>query len=412
MNNGSNAAVAARVSEAVERTSVARGFVIATMAFLTVVDLFAAQALLPSLVAHYSVSPAAMSLAVNACTLGMAVAGLLIALFGRGLDQRTGVIASLATLSIPTALLAAAPDLASFAALRVAQGALMATAFSLTLGYLGDRYTAAAAAGAFAAYITGNVASNLIGRLIAAASMDIGGLSAAFFVFAALNLAGALLAAGALTTGMRMPGAESSPSSGMNAAKMMSSWRSHLSNGVLLAGFGIGFCILFAFIGVFTFVNFVLSRPPLSVGMMTLGFIYFVFLPSVITTPFAGRLGLWLGFRRALWLTLGVAAVGLPLLLSVNLTSVLAGMTLVAIGTFAAQALATGFVSRAAKSDRAGASGIYLASYYLGGLTGTAFLGLVFERFGWGGCVLGVGAALAVAALLTIFLVQEREVTN
>ena len=56
------------------------------MAFLTVVDLFAAQALLPTLVAHYGVSPAAMGLAVNACTFGMAAAGLAVALFGRHIE--------------------------------------------------------------------------------------------------------------------------------------------------------------------------------------------------------------------------------------------------------------------------------------------------------------------------------------
>ena len=32
----------------------------------------------------------------------------------------------------------------------------------------------------------------------------------------------------------------------------------------LRADFGIGFCILFAFIGTFTYVNFVLARPPLA----------------------------------------------------------------------------------------------------------------------------------------------------
>jgi hypothetical protein len=49
-----------------------------------------------------------------------------------------------------------------------------------------------------------------------------------------------------------------------------------------------GFCILFAFIGTFTYVNFVLTRPPLSLGAMQLGFVYFVFLPSIFTTPLAG----------------------------------------------------------------------------------------------------------------------------
>ena len=39
--------------------------------------------------------------------------------------------------------------------------------------------------------------------------------------------------------------------------------------------FGIGFCILFVFIGTFTYVNFVLVREPHSLAPMTLGLIPF-----------------------------------------------------------------------------------------------------------------------------------------
>ena len=49
------------------------------------------------------------------------------------------------------------------------------------------------AGGAFAGYITGNVASNLIGRLISAGVADNLGLAANFYLFSALNLAGAVL---------------------------------------------------------------------------------------------------------------------------------------------------------------------------------------------------------------------------
>lgn len=387
------------------RASFLRLAVIALTAFLTVVDLFAAQALLPSLVAHYQVSPAPMGLAVNACTLGMAVAGLGVALMGRAIDQRLGILLSLALLAIPTALLSLAPNLAVFAALRVIQGLFMATAFTLTLGYLGDRTSAHDAAAAFAAYITGNVASNLVGRMISAAVVDHAGLAAAFYVFAALNLLGAVLV---YFTVHRVP-----PMPAHGPAEkdrpMMAAWTAHLADPALRAGFGIGFCILFAFIGTFTFVNFVLTRPPLSVGMMQLGVIYLVFLPSILTTPFAGRLIERMGPRAALWSSLGLAAVGLPLLLVPALTAVLTGMVLVAVGTFAAQALATGLVSRAAPANRSAASGLYLASYFLGGLVGTAVLGQLFDRFGWPACVAGIAAALAVAARLVVTLTRSTD---
>ncbi len=69
----------------------------------------------------------------------------------------------------------------------------MASAFTLTLAYLGEHYSATDSASAFAAYVTGSVASNLIGRLMSAAVADHFGIAANFYFFAALNLAGALL---------------------------------------------------------------------------------------------------------------------------------------------------------------------------------------------------------------------------
>src|ERR1044072_8333953 len=95
-------------------TAARRTVVIGLTAFLTVVDLFATQAILPSLAKAYQVTPAAMSLAVNASTLGMAVAGLFVAFFSRRIDRRIGILISLCVLAVPTSLLAVAPDLTTF----------------------------------------------------------------------------------------------------------------------------------------------------------------------------------------------------------------------------------------------------------------------------------------------------------
>ena len=48
---------------------VLRSLIIGLTGFLTVVDLFATQAILPSLAKHYDVTPAAMGFAVNASTM-------------------------------------------------------------------------------------------------------------------------------------------------------------------------------------------------------------------------------------------------------------------------------------------------------------------------------------------------------
>jgi predicted MFS family arabinose efflux permease len=376
-----------------------RTLVIGLTAFLTVVDLFATQAILPSLATAYQVTPAAMGFAVNASTIGMAVAGLVVALFDRHIDRRRGIIVSLMVLAIPTALLATAPNLAAFTLLRIAQGLCMAAAFTLTLAYLGEACSVTDTGGAVAAYITGNVASNLIGRLASAGIADHLGLEVNFYFFAALNMAGAGLVH--LTIHRTTPMHDDTPA-------RPTDWLRHFADPALRASFAIGFCILFAFIGTFTYVNFVLVAPPFSVSPMSLGLVYVVFLPAVVTTLLAGRAVLAFGTRPAFWGAIALALLGLPPLLSGNLAAVLAGLTLVGIGTFFAQAVATGFVGRAAGADKGAASGIYLASYFSGGLAGTAVLGQAFDRLGWGACVAGIAFALGVAAARAVKLKAPR----
>src|SRR5271154_3080261 len=175
--------------------------------------------------------------------------------------------------------------------------------------------------------------------------------------------------------------------------------RTHLRNPSLRTSFGIGFLIL-AFIATFTYVNFVLVRGPISLSMMSIGLVYFVFVPSVITTPFAGLVVRRIGTRSAFLLAIMVTLAGLPLLLLPRLAPILGGLAMVGVGTFFAQAVAMGFVGRAAEIDHASASGIYLACYYVGGIAGSVIPGIVFDRLGWPACVAATAIALALAVLL------------
>lgn len=390
-----------RVSDSTDSAATADSWrfgLIALVAFLTLVDLFAAQAVLPSLVYKYQVSRATMGLAVNASTLGMAVAGLLVAFFGSNIDRRNGTWVSLAMLSVPTALLAFTDDIIVFAMLRIVQGLCMSAAFTLTIAYLSETFSASKATGALAAYVTGNVASNLFGRILSAAVAGLGGLSVNFLVFAVLNLVGALLVWFTFKNASRMMET--------NDHEMLTGriWMVHLADSNLRRVFAIGFLILFVFIGTFTYVNFQLVA--LGVEPMALGLVYLVFLPSILTTPFAGRLSNRLGSSWAIAWTLGLAIVGLIALTSPNLPIILTGLSLVAVGTFLAQATAAGVVGRRALSDKAGASGIYLACYYTGRLVGSLVLGQAYDHLGWNACV-----AILVSALF-LAIVAARLLTS
>ena len=374
-----------------------RSTIVAIVSFLTLIDLFGSQALLPRLVVAFETDPGTMGLAVNASTFGMAISGMVVAWFADRIDRKRGIWLSLMLLSIPTFLLGVVDDVSLFLVLRVAQGVFMAAAFTLTLTYLSEQCDVTAAGGAMAAYITGNVASNLFGRLMAVSAADVAGLSGSFYAFAALNLLGALIAY--MLIG---PKDEQAP---MRGGPPLQAWRKHLAVPALRAAFGMGFAILFVFVGVFTYVNFHLTDA-LGIGPEMLGLVYLVFLPALFTTPYAAKAVSRYGPQRVFQVSGLVALSGVALTAVPSLVPALAGLAIIGAGTFFMQAAATGFVGRTAQGDRAAANGLYLTSYYIGGLFGAFALGQAHLAGAWP-LVAGI-----VAAVLLVTLPLSRALRN
>ncbi len=300
----------------------------------------------------------------------------------------------LALLSLPTIGLAFADDLATFTALRIAQGVFMAAAFALTLTYLSEICTTTAIGGAMAAYITGNVASNLFGRLMASELAGNMGLAESFVGFAVLNLLGALAA-------YLYFGARSDMPPEHDGGSVLSAWADHARNRRLCGMIAIGFALLFVFVATFTYANFILASDTFGLSQNAIGFVYFVFVPAILTTPIAASAIRRFGARVAFRAGIAASLAGLALLLTAWLPAFLAGLALVGSGLFFAQSVATASIGRTVTHDHAAANGLYLASYYLGGIVGAAGIGQVFEARGWASSVLILLGVTAFAGLLT-----------
>jgi predicted MFS family arabinose efflux permease len=379
-----------------------RSVAICGIGFLTLIDLFAAQAILPQLASQFHASPAQTGLAVNASTLGMAIAGPLTAVVASGIARRSGIWITLVALAAPTASLALAPDLLSFALLRVLQGALMASAFTLALAHFSERCRRHDMPRALAAYVTGSVIANLLGRLIASNAATQFGAPAAFFTLAALNLAGALLAYLTLTHVAPMAlRAENK--------RLLEAFGAHARNTPLLRAYVTGFLMLSAFVGLFSYVSFALTAPGAGVSERAASFVFLCFLPSLATTPMAGRLIANNGSAKIAALALAGSAAGALMTAVADVATIFLGLALFSSGTFIAQAAVTSFVGKTARVARAAASGLYLSAYYFGGLAGAAALGLVYEKLGWSAVAIGSAFTLVLALIAAMHL---REPTD
>jgi predicted MFS family arabinose efflux permease len=175
----------------------------------------------------------------------------------------------------------------------------------------------------------------------------------------------------------------------------------HFRDQRLVATFSVGFCVLFTFITIFTFVGFLLAAPPFVLSTAALGSLFVTYLAGVVTTPLVGRGVAALGRPRLVLLSLGIWAVGLLLTLLPSLVAIVAGLAIAAAFGFICQACSTSYVALTARQARSSAVGLYVTFYYLGGSIGGVIAGLAWVVAGWPGCV---SVALVVLALVAILV--------
>jgi YNFM family putative membrane transporter len=353
-------------------------------------DMYITQPLLPDLSREFGVGPARAGLTVSAVVLAIALASILYGPLADAVGHRRVMGASLALLAVATLLCALPRSFGGLVALRGLQGLLVPGMTAVSVAYAGDRFDrgdlAAAVGGIIAASVLGGLLSRVGAGWIAARL----GWRAAFAAYGAGTAVVAALVWRGLEGGGGRGGGLASATRGLGR---------HLRDPPLLGAYLVGFALFFGFIGIFTYLPYLLSAPPhgLSTGLVSSAYLVYAF--GVAVSPLAGRLSARAPPRRVVGAGLAVAAAGMGLTLLRPLAAVAAGLVVLVIGMFTAQAVVPAFVNRTAREARGSASGLYLTAYYLGGTLGSVLPGLAWQAAGWPGVVATCLAALAVAGL-------------
>ncbi len=365
-----------------------RRFAVFAAGFCSFLDMYPTQSLLPELAAQFNASKAAVGWTVSATTLGVALTAPLAGWLAQRLGRKRVIVTGALLMAVPTLLAAHSASIAELVIWRFLQGVALPAVFAVTNAHINEEWPPAEAPDLIGIQMAGMVAGGFAGRTLAALVAAALGWRWGFPLLTALNLAGAAALALWLPADSRAPVRRDTR--GGNRARA-------LLNARLLATCAVGAVLLFSMTASFTYVGFVLAAPPFGLGTGALGLVFVVFLLGLPTAAATGPLLRRFGRRRLMAAATLVNLGGLALTLSGSLPVVLAGLAMLAGGTFVAQPLAIGFAGLVVPQARAVAVGLYVCSYYLGGSLGGVAPAAVWPAFGWPGVVALVATIQMVA---------------
>jgi YNFM family putative membrane transporter len=369
-------------------------FACGAFAFL---NLYCTQPLLPLLARVFDVSEGHVGLTVSAATFGVAVSAFTFGLFGERVDRKRTIVRSMAALAVCTLLASTATTLRVLAFWRLIQGLLTPGIFIMTISYVTEEWPARLVPRVMSVYVAGTVFGGFLGRITGGMLAERLGWRSVFVALGIFGMFGAALTARILRPARPrpMPGDRPSP---------LATVRRNIRNPRLVATFGIGFCMLFTLVSVFSYATFYLVGAPFYLSTEALSWLFAVYLFGLFATLLAGTMLARVGLRVGMLFAIAVSLAGVCTTLVRSLPMVGLGLALTGSGVFIAQTCANSFLRDAAPTGtRVSAAGLYIACYYVGGTVGGVLPAVAWRAAGWPACVALTSTFLILAALLTFF---------
>jgi predicted MFS family arabinose efflux permease len=369
---------------------------IAVAGFAAMMNMYAPQAVLPLLADEFGVGPAGVSQIMTVNALAVAVTAPFTGVVADMLGRRRVIAVAMALLVIPDLMMAFSPGLEALLFWRFMQGLLLPPIFAVSIAYIGGEWPAGEATGVTGLFIAATAIGGFTGRMLTAALAEPVGWRYAFFACAALT------AFCAIAIPVMLPREKNFVRAETIAASLKQMFR-HLREPRLLATYVVGFGIMFNFIAAFTFIGFVLAAPPFGLSATEIGLVFLVYLSSLVTTPYTGRLVARFGRRNFGLMVIAAWIGGIPLTLLPSIPAIVAGLTIAAASGFYAQTCCQSFVATHASEGKSSAIGLYVTSFYVGGSFGGLIPGLLWNIAGWQGTVALIVAMLTIMAAMIRF---------
>ncbi|QUW65673.1 MFS transporter [Pseudomonas synxantha] len=353
-------------------------------------NLYATQSILQVFAAQFDISAKAAGWSITVTTLAVAITAPFVSHLTRRFEQRTVISLAALLLAGPALMTAYADSFAGVLVWRFVEGMLIPIVFATSVAYIGDRWSGGTVTEVTSLYVAGTVLGGFAGRFVTGVVTEYVGWREAFEWLAVLSL----MVGGFIQFLL--------PANRPRAKLAKAAWSGVLRT-PLMAAYAVGFCVLFSQVAAFTYAGLYLGLPPFNLGPAALGALYTVFLLALIVIPIAGRLSKARPQAQLLSIAAVLGVCGSALTLVPSLGCIVVGLAFSSTGVFLAQAAANAFITANAGDSKARAVGVYLTCYYLGGSCGAIVPALIWERWGWAGCVgLIIGLQLLILLIALV----------
>ncbi|WP_276808265.1 MFS transporter [Castellaniella defragrans] len=366
---------------------------VALVGVFAFIQVYSVQSILPELQRDLNATVVEIGNAVGMTVLAVALISPFIGMLSDALGRKWLITVSVFTLAVPTALMTQVQSVHGLLVLRFLQGLAVPGVSVVAIAYIGEEFRGAAMVRLVTGYVTGSVLGGFLGRFLMGHLTEFMAWRTAFGAMTAINLVGAWLVWRGLPPSRHFV-------ANVRIADNLASLGRLLRNPALQVACALGFTVLFALVGLFTFVNLHLAAAPYRFSPGDLANIFSVYLLGVVITPLAGQVIPRIGSRRTVLAAVAVSALGVLGSLAAPVWAIVAALAVTACGVFVTQSATMSFIAHRVTSGRSLASGLYYGAYYCGGFAGAWSCGVAYTLGGWPGTVATLCAVQALGWLI------------
>ena len=375
-------------------------------AFIAFANLYYTQPILPLLSAEFSVSPLASSLTVSLALLSVAVFFFIFSALSDAVGRKKVMVIAMICLLMTTFAIAFVQSFQTLLLLRIFQGVFIAGIPTIAIAYIGEEFSARALSVAIGIYISMNSIGGMGGRVISGVLTDLFHWRIAFVFIGCLSFIFMILFMKLL------PPSNHFKTRKFERHKAVSDYLGHFRNRTIRLALLVGGLHFFIFVGLYSYVTYLLTAPPFSLPTVFIGVLFLTYLPGTISSTLAGKTALLWSQSTTIVVGIFLMIIGTLIMLFTNLVAIIIGLLILSFGFFFSHSALNAWVSTRALFAKASASGLYLTSYYVGGSLGSFYLGFFWHYWHWYGVIVGTLLVLIVTSLLVMQMLLIEQKTS